>query len=486
MRQHFWLVPRATIFHNDSVLETCMKKFFCLCLFFLLSVSFPTFARLHSSWIVVPASVPHSSSGDMADDYNGFILEYSQTPTLEQLDQLQLEHNVFVRPLLIAEQGGVTFSFIRTHFFETHDTLSGFAVRQNLENELSAIPLISMVHKNWNIHLCGTEKKAFPNDPYFFKEEWGLIASRAPRAWSKKITAIGPKSPIVAVIDTGIDPYHPDLNPNVWVNLKEIPDNGIDDDGNGYVDDVIGYNVLEPSSWPIADHFHGCYVSGIIGAAGNDNYGMAGVCWQCEIAAIKFADKNGVGSVANAIKALAYAGTLRISTGRPVIVNASWGLLGDSQPLELAILALLPLDIPVVASAGNYGTSFALYPAAYPLLNIIAVTAINEHDELPVFAQYDRTVVHLAAPGEYIFSASLGNSYIIASGTSASTPYVVGTLVLLMDIDGVDMALAKQCVLDGVRSVPALKNKVITGGALDIGKSVILAFRRAHSSSVRT
>ncbi len=431
-----------------------MKKasFLLLALIATMSIALPINARAYNRDYV--AMTPTVAIEDAQSDYNGYILKFSDLPNLATLDDLALRHNVAVAPVIKSGITSGVFESIRSHCFVIHDTLVGATEKsqRDLENEIAGAYANIQIERNWNIHIC-SQKKFIPNDPYL-QEQWNLKSIKAPQAWVHKRTA---KGVIVAIVDSGINAAHPDLRPNVR--------------------DEYAYNVLDPENPTAFDNFHATFLAGLIGAAGNENVGMAGVAFECNMASIKFVTASGSGTVVNAITALAQCALLQEKTGKKVLINASWGLLNNSQLLEVAIRNLSQLKIPVVAAAGNYGVNFALYPAAYKLPNIIAVAAINSKNQLADFSEYDPTTVHLAAPGEYIFSTYPGGGYIILSGTSASAPLATAVLAMLMDDGNMSMEDAINCILTTVHPLDDLKHKVITGGTLDASA----AFKKAFS-----
>jgi subtilisin family serine protease len=283
-----------------------------------------------------------------------------------------------------------------------------------------------------------------PNDPNF-TQLWGLHNTGqtggtpdadidAPEAWD--ITT-GSSSVVVFVIDTGVDYNHPDLNANLWRNPGEIPSNGIDDDGNGYVDDVYGIDTYYNDTDPFDGDGHGTHVSGTIGAIGNNNVGVVGVNWSVKIGHCKFLSDFGSGSTAGAISCLQYILNLK-QIGNPandiIATNNSWGGGGFSQALYDAIKAHMNAGILFIAAAGNSSANndTALFlPASYYLPNMIAVAASNHTDALAWFSNYGRRTVHVGAPGENILSTVPGNSYDTYSGTSMATPHVTGLAALI-------------------------------------------------------
>ncbi len=258
---------------------------------------------------------------------------------------------------------------------------------------------------------------------------------------------------IIGVLDTGIDWTHEDLVDNIWQNLGEDADgdghvlewsggqwifdpgdeNGIDDDGNGKIDDLIGWDFANDDNNPYDDHSHGTHVSGIIAAKGNNGIGLTGVAWQARIMPLKIFDVTGNGDVFSAQEALAYA--LQMGAN---VTNVSWGTTENSQTLEDAFASTQNNnDHIVVAAAGNNGRDndiLAVYPASYDFQNIISVAATDRHNSLTLFSNYGENSVDIGAPGGEIYSTLPGNLYGWYSGTSMSTPYVAGAVALAFGI----------------------------------------------------
>jgi len=293
----------------------------------------------------------------------------------------------------------------------------------------------------------------------------------APEAWAS-VTDAG--DVVVAVIDSGIRHTHQDLAPNLWLNPGEIPGNGTDDDGNGFVDDVHGISTLDGSGDPMDDNGHGSHVAGTIGAAGNNQVGMAGVCWQVQLMALRFLDAQGEGSISDAITCINYA----IANGAAVI-NASWGSTAfESQALRDAIASARDNDVLFVAASGNSrgnNDEDPLYPASYDLENIIAVAATTRADSLAVFSNFGARSVDLAAPGSPILSTwnNSDSDYQYLDGTSMAAAHVSGLAALLKaDQPGANFAQLKERILNGVDPLPALAGRCVTGGRLNAAQSL--------------
>ncbi len=280
-----------------------------------------------------------------------------------------------------------------------------------------------------------------PDDPYYPKQ-WGLNNSSdtdidAPEGWSKET---GLEDIIIAVIDTGVDYNHEDLKNNIWKNTQECSGlKGVDDDGNGYVDDCYGWNALDDNGNPMDDNGHGTHVAGIAAAVGNNGKGITGVSWNSKILPLKFMDSNGQGRVSDAIECIEYI-VNNVKKGRNIkVANTSWGGYQSSSALKDAIKKLQESDVLLVAAAGNdknNNDSKPYYPASYDLNNIIAVAATDKNDNLADFSNYGKNSVDIAAPGVDIISTYPGNRYRYMSGTSMATPHVSGLASLVWSQNG--------------------------------------------------
>jgi subtilisin family serine protease len=298
------------------------------------------------------------------------------------------------------------------------------AAQVALEND----PNVLYVEPNYKTHI---EAEVIPND-FEFDALYGVLNTganggkigadiKATEAWN---VTRGSRDVVVAVIDTGIDFFHEDLRGNMWINPREIPGNGIDDDGNGYIDDVYGYDFVSNDSSPFDDHFHGTHVAGIIGATGNNGIGVVGVCWQVRLMAVKAFDQQGSGDVATAVSAIHYA-----VANEARVINASWSAGDRSRALADAVEEARAAGVVFVAAAGNSHSGNPFYPAGYD--SVIAVASVNNKDEMSPFTNFGRHV-DLSAPGEQILSTIPDGRYDSISGTSMSTPYVAGAAALVI------------------------------------------------------
>ena len=271
---------------------------------------------------------------------------------------------------------------------------------------------------------------------------------------------------VVAVIDSGIDREHPDLAANIWVHPGEIPGNGQDDDGNGLVDDVHGWDFLNDDADPADDRGHGTHVAGTVGAVGDNDLGVTGVAWRVRLMPLKFLGADGYGSAADAVDCIDYATRMGAA-----LMNNSWGGGGYSEALRRAIERAAGEGVLFVAAAGNLGVDTdgqPFYPAAYDLPNVISVAATDHDDQLADFSNYGATSVDLAAPGAGILSTLPGEIYGHYDGTSMAAPHVSGVLALILDRHRqLDAAGARALLLDRVDLLPGLAGRVATGGRLN-------------------
>jgi subtilisin family serine protease len=326
---------------------------------------------------------------------------------------------------------------------------------------------------------------AAPNDPYFSRmwalnntgQTGGTIDADidAAEQWN---TNTGSPSTVVAVIDEGMDINHPDLKANIYTNAIEANGvKGVDDDKNGYVDDVHGYDfanndasVYDPDPVTGKGDEHGTHVAGTIAAVGNNGTGVTGVNWQAKIMPLKFLGPTG-GYTSDAVEALDYA----VKNGVK-ISNNSWGGGGRSQALQDAIARADSAGHLFVAAAGNGGEDgigdnndvAPNYPANYPNSNIISVAATDSRDSLASFSNFGVNTVDLAAPGVSILSTLPGNTYGNYSGTSMATPHVTGVAALIKSQNPTaDDGAMKAQILQFAEKKTSLENKVATGGRLN-------------------
>ncbi len=303
--------------------------------------------------------------------------------------------------------------------------------------ELLAARVATSCTPNYRVHTTTPS----PSDP-LMTSLWGLDSASGINATGAWEVSTGSEDVVVAVIDTGIDYTHPDLAANLWMNPGEIALNGIDDDGNGYVDDVYGANTSTGASNP-GDPFdnneHGTHVAGTVGAVGGNGIGVVGVNHSVKLMALKFMDAQGGGRLSDAILAIEYMIDQKVNRGVNVrVANNSWGGGGYSPALHAAIERARAAGIIFVAAAGNAGQDtdlFPAYPAGYEVDNVVAVAAVDRDGTLASFSNRGAESVDIVAPGVDIVSTLPGNNYGQLSGTSMAAPHVAGALALLFAIE---------------------------------------------------
>ena len=337
------------------------------------------------------------------------------------------------------------------------------------------VPHVQYAEPNWIVR-----KDQTPNDTYF-SLEWGMHNTGqtiqgdvgtpdadidAAEAWD--ITT-GDANFVIAIIDTGTQWSHADLDGNIWSNPGEIPGNGQDDDNNGYVDDIRGWDFYGSDNNPDDEDGHGSHTAGTVGAEGNNGIGVAGVTWQCKLVPLRFLGPQG-GFTSDAVLAVDYC------TSEAIKVSCnSWGGGGFSQALYDAINASKSVGHVFAAAAGNDGDntdSIPHYPSSYNLDNIVSVAATDNQDGLanePTWASnYGANSVDIGAPGVNIASTYNGSSYVWSSGTSMATPHVAGVAALVYAQNpGWTYSQVINQLYSSARPLPALAGKCTTGAMLN-------------------
>jgi subtilisin family serine protease/subtilisin-like proprotein convertase family protein len=344
------------------------------------------------------------------------------------------------------------------------------------------------------------EPSRIPNDP-LFGQAWQLdnTGQNVPgsgvgtlgadpnmlEAWD---ITVGSRDVIIAVIDTGVDLDHPDLAANIWRNPNEIPGNGIDDDGNGFVDDVFGWDFGENNNDPSDEQGHGTAVAGTLGAVGNNGVGVTGVAWNISILPLKIADRFGRLTASAIIGSHDYLTMMITDYGHNIVAsNNSYGAFAPSFYLDdnpeglfgerVAIENFLATGASFVVASGNDANdndaTFTAYPASYDIPGLISVAATNNRDALAGFSNYGAERVDLGAPGEQVYTTFNGGGYGYISGTSFASPYVAGAVGLLKshrpDASAVEI---RQALLDSVDVLPSLQGRVVSGGRLNMARAL--------------
>lgn len=377
------------------------------------------------------------------------------------------------------------------------DNITTIQATLELIEEYKNHPEIEFIEPNY---LWQAIESAKPNDP-FFQKLWGLNNTGqnggtvdadidAPEAYCLEVDY---QNVVVGIVDTGIDYTHEDLAENIWQNLGEDADgdgsvlekdslgnwifdsgdeNGIDDDGNGYADDFVGWDFVYNDNDPMDLQSHGTHCAGTIGAVTNNEIGINGVAPNAKLAALKFLNDNGTGSTVGAIEALNYA----VSMGIP-ITNNSWGGGGFSAVLYEAIENAKANNHLFIAAAGNYNLDndqYNFYPAAYGNENIISVAASDKNDIRSDFSSYGAITVDLAAPGSQIYSCLPGNGYTYKSGTSMATPHIAGVCAALLGaFPNSDFSLIKNTLINSVDSLPSFEGKCTSEGRVNLHSALI-------------
>ena len=424
-------------------------------------------------------SYPSTSNGGYARDLAGEML--GKYPSLNANPYAVLvnfadDASQFEIEILLDTIGADIVEYYPTSKWYLVETVRGAT---NAERELGQSHLVDAVTLDHTIRANTVNT----NDP-LIGSVWGLDSNHgvdAEVAWAVSSDA---DEIVVAVIDSGVDIGHADLASVIWSNDDEIADNGIDDDGNGYIDDTYGWDFTgEYDNTPQDEHGHGTHVAGTIAAVRDNNEGIAGVADNVKIMALRFLDKNGSGVTSWAISALEYA----VANGAQ-ISNNSWGGGGYESALYNAIASAGNSGHLFVAAAGNSGLNAdtnPMYPAAYDLPNILSIAAINSSGSLAGFSNYGSNRVDIAAPGVDILSTMSADSsacsstppcYTSWNGTSMAAPHAAGVAALML---GVNSTLTPeemiQTMIDTVRPTAALNGKVLSNGELDGGAAVSAA-----------
>lgn len=454
--------------------------FFFLCLFRLWSLRYCLSLSGITLWFgFLPTFADASNTSREINSISGEFL--IKVKSAEQLEMMGKELNIHVvpSPLLVTLSG---------LWFKVFDGTGQFSQR-----ELSSAGVrFGVLHVEPNFLWRALEPKKESNrefnqvDP---SPEQPPRLSRRPRVdpllgrlWSfEKVDAyaawknvIGSDEVVVANIDTGVDYNHEDLINNIWRNPGEVPNDGRDNDRNGFVDDVLGWDFVNNDNRPWDDNGHGTHTAGTTGATGGNGRGISGISQRVRLIPLKFLSRSGSGTTENAIRAINYA----VDAGAHILSN-SWGGENYSLALEEAITEAGAQNILFVAAAGNDSTdndSVPMYPASYRLPNVISVAASDSTDRLAEFSNYGVSTVDIAAPGDVIFSTVPSDRYYVMSGTSMACPLVAGAAALLKaykrSLNPIQM---KNLLLLSVDKGAAFEDKIISGGRLNVSKALDIA-----------
>ncbi|HEX6130514.1 MAG TPA: S8 family serine peptidase, partial [Actinomycetota bacterium] len=335
-------------------------------------------------------------------------------------------------------------------------------------------PHVRYVEPNGRVSIA--DHGGTPNDARFH-ELWGLrnfgqtvgwlpgtpdADVDAPEAWQVSTGA----GVVVAVVDTGVDLSHPDLAANLWTNPGEVAGNGRDDDGNGYVDDVHGWDFAQDDAVPLDGHGHGTHVAGTVAAVAGNGVGVAGVAPQSRVMALRMMGADGSGTVADAVEALLYA-----AENGADVSNNSWGDAENSQAVADAVAFADAEGVLVVAAAGNSSSdndATPHYPSGVEAPNVLSVAATDNRDGLAWFSNVGARTVDLGAPGAAILSTWPGGGYQALDGTSMATPHVSGAAALAKAaFPGASALGLKALLLRSVDPLASLAGRTTTGGRLN-------------------
>lgn len=390
------------------------------------------------------------------------LIKFKKIDNPENLKQLQKQFSFEVQD---------TFPLTQIQLVKFHTDIN----MKELIQKLNKIPNIEYAEPNYIVYPAASS-----NDGYY-NYLWGLknigqniqgsvgipnIDINVEKAWTK---TEGSPNITIGIIDTGIDINHPDLKNNIWKNPGEIPGDGIDNDKNGYIDDIYGWDFVNNNNsvYDGTGDSHGTHVAGTIAAAKNNTIGVAGVAPKVKVMSLKFLGNNG-GTISNAIKAIEYAKNKGVK-----ITNNSWGGGGFSQTLYSAIQQSNSLFIAAAGNNGNNTDQTPMYPAAYNLSNILSVASITNKGSLSSFSNYGKTSVDVAAPGTDILSTLPNNSYGFYSGTSMATPHVSGVAALIQSAyPSYSPIEIKNKIMNNTSPLSTLTNKVLTGGLINAGKAL--------------
>ncbi len=400
------------------------------------------------------------------------IIKFKSNFKSEAVNSKLQDHDLKVQHRHSAN-GAIFVKNSRVNSFSTYDT-------QIMAQEIADWDDVEYVEANTIITLNST-----PQDPDFSKS-WSLhnegqtggttgVDIKAPEAWDINT---GSKQIKVAVIDTGVQYDHPDLKNNIWTNPgetgndsqgKDKATNKTDDDANGYIDDLHGWNFIENNNNVMDKNGHGTHCAGIIGAVSNQ-LGIVGVNWNISIVPVRFLGPDGNGTLEDAISSIEYATKIGVN-----IMNNSWGSSNTSPTMADAIQKASDKGILFVAAAGNYSDDtdkIPNYPANSTSPNVVSVAAIDHNGNLADFSNFGLKTVHVGAPGQDIYSTWIGSTYKKDSGTSMATPHVAGLAALMLAQKNRPMAEIKSKLLSSVTPLPSLAGKTVSGGIINAFKAL--------------
>ncbi len=429
-----------------------------------------------------PVQKPHSKSRSLAESQPEVMVRFRPGIKVSDIKKLAGRSNDRLEDEIESVNGLVSIDDL-----DNADAETVAAQYRQMSDVLYAEPVLEIrlddpVQKASRSDLLDREPiDTLPNDPQF-AEQWALNNTgqdggksgadlKALNAWTK---TKGSKEVVVAVLDTGVDYTHLDLASNMWTRPDNVPQ--YVDDELGTYNDIQGYDANVNAADPMDENGHGTHCSGIIGAEGNNNEGIAGINWNVQIMPLKFLGRGGFGSTKDAIESINYAIDRKQKGVNIRVISASWGSTSYSKALEDVIRAAGEQGILFVAAAGNATTDNDKrphYPSNYDLPNVISVAALDRTDSLASFSNYGAKTVHVAAPGREIVSTWLNDAYREASGTSMATPYVSGVAALIIANEpNISMEKLRERILKSVDKIDSLNGKVVSGGRINAAKAL--------------
>ncbi|GEM_PF-3499834 len=393
-------------------------------------------------------------SSQLHAEYNATVLENSTILGIPGAQLIRLPDNVTVEEATIWYRNNSSILFAEPNYIRTIPLPVPPSVKEepNFTNESSKINTLT-------VRLASV----YPNDPYFSKQ-WYLNTIQIPPTWD--ITK-GSDSVIIAVLDTGVNYNHPEFVGNIWVNPKEIPNNNLDDDQNGFIDDLHGWDFAYNDNSPLDDYGHGTMIASIIGSKGNNFEGLAGMMWNVKIMPIKIFTPYSY-AISDEIKGINYA---RMNGAKIIVCSFSGEYyISEQTAIEQA------QDLLFVCAAGNDGIDadkIPIYPASYSYSNIMSVAATDENDDLCYFSNYGQNRVDVGAPGINISVLDIDSNYKYNVGTSFSAPQVAGLAGLILSLDPTKSASElRQLIMDNV-DITQLHGYVRSGGRINAYKTLL-------------
>jgi subtilisin family serine protease len=407
-----------------------------------------------------PGTSLSSEAGSLVQDFGAKVLYEFDTPKgIHKSDAGEFLHLKLPAGVSVAEAMAAMAKDERVAFAEPNNTYglpevfegeSGQAQGEPITND----PKLGELYGMHNTGQTGGKAGADINAP----EAWQIHTGRD--------QADG--GTLLAVIDTGIDYNHPDLKDNIWTNPGEIAGDGIDNDNNGVIDDIHGYNAYADNGDPLDGHSHGSHCTGTIAGQGNNGIGVVGVNHNANIMGVKIFSDSGSTSAAAIIKGIQYSTKMGAR-----ITSNSWGGGRANEGIKQAFVDSPALHIMAAGNSGTDNDRSPHYPSSYDIENNIAVAATDHNDGIARFSCYGATSVDIGAPGVNIMSTVNGGGYKSYSGTSMATPHVAGAALLVADANpGISNADLKARLLGSADKIASLEGKVVTGARLNVGAAI--------------